>query len=240
MRNLLRAAAEALGNLAEKAHAWADRADDWASGLQPDGAAAPAFAGVDLVGIDFSTSIQRVANHVIHGWDRYRRQVAGLRRDHGIWVFGVNALPFPLTPRPLLPHQLPDLSIEHFCPRGHGRGLVEYGSAFYDYFFMALGRAEELGWIDAGYPVTVSLLCDGLPNGGVYRAGDVRPLLDEARGCGVRFKVAAFALFKYRHAMLQFRESLGLTPEELEIAWYDTGGPDEKTIHGSFASLSHF
>jgi hypothetical protein len=116
---------------------------------------------------------------------------------------------------------------------------VEYGSAFYDYFFGALGRAQELGWIDRGLPVTVALLCDGLPNGGSYRAADVRPLVEEARASGVRFKVAGFVLRKYRSAVQQFRESLGLTREELEMAWYDTGTPDEQTIHSSFLSLSH-
>src|SRR5438876_417948 len=91
MQNLLRAAANALANLAEKAHQWAD----WAAGTDP-GEPSQTFTGVDIVGIDFSTSIQKVACHVIRGWERYRRQVEAVRPDHGIWAFGVNAIPFPL------------------------------------------------------------------------------------------------------------------------------------------------
>src|SRR5262245_28713186 len=138
MQNLLRAAAEALANLAEKAHQWAD----WVAGFGPGGAA-HGFAGVDLVGIDFSTSIQRVARHVIRGWERYRRQVDALRGDHGVWAFGVNALPFPLTRGPVPPRLLPRFREEHFQRRGCGQGLIEYGSAFYDYLFTALAHAKE-------------------------------------------------------------------------------------------------
>jgi hypothetical protein len=89
-------------------------------------------------------------------------------------------------------------------------------------------------------PLTISLLCDGWPNGGVYRASDVRPLLEEARARGVRFKVVGFVLRKYGAAMLQFRESLGLTREELEVAWYDEGMPDDMMVSSGFDSLSRF
>jgi hypothetical protein len=242
MQNVLRAAADALADLAERAHGWADRADGWAAALDSAGAEAPAFAGLDLVGIDFSTSIQAVASHVIHGWDRYRRQAEALRADRGVWAFGVNAVVFPLTRGPVPPRWLPALRAEHFRRRGDGRGLVEYGSAFYDYFAVALGHARDWAAPDEGRglpgPVTVGLLCDGLPNGGAYRSGDVRPLVAAARARGVRFKVAGFVRREYRAAMRQFRDSLGLTAEELEIAWYDTGAPDEPTIDSGFLSLS--
>jgi hypothetical protein len=239
MQNLLRAAAEALANLAERAHQWAD---DWAdSDLRRS---VHEFAGVDFVGIDFSTSIQPVASHVIRGWDRYRCQVATLRPDHGVWAFGVNAVPFPLTRWPVSPERLPSFSASQFQRRGHGPGLIEYGSAFYDYFLVALGQVQEMGVFAEGgrahVPITISLLCDGLPNGGVYRASDVRPLLEEARSRGVRFKLVGFALRKYRDAMRQFRESLGLTREELEVAWYEEGALDEKTISSGFDLLSRF
>jgi hypothetical protein len=239
MHNLLRAAAEALARLAERAHQWAD---DHA-GSDP-GRSAQEFAGVDFVGIDFSTSIQKVASHVIRGWDRYRYQVNAVHPDHGVWVFGVNAAPFPLTRQPVPTAHLPAFTEAQFQHRGHDRGLIEYGSAFYDYFLVALGHVGELGVFAegarAGVPITVSLLCDGLPNGGAYRASDVRPLLEEARNRGVRFKLVGFALLEYRDAMRQFRDSLGLMREELEVAWYEEGTPDEKTISRSFDSLSRF
>jgi hypothetical protein len=199
---------------------------------------------VDLVGIDFSTSIQRVASHAIRGWDRYRCQVLALRPDHGVWAFGVNAVPFPLTRWPVPPGRLPSFSEAQFQRRGHGPGLVEYGSAFYDYLLVALGQVQEMGVFAedgrAHVPITISLLCDDLPNGGTYRASDVRPLLEEARARGVRFKLVGFALLKYRDAMRQFQESLGLTREELEVAWYHEGTPDEKTISSGFDLLSRF
>jgi hypothetical protein len=239
MHNLLRTAAEALAKLAEKANQWAD---DWAAGGDPDGAAHE-FVGVDFVGIDFSTSIRHVAFPVIRGWDRYRHQMATFHPDHGVWAFGVNAFPFPLTRQPVFPHRLPSLRAEHFERRGHGAGLIEYGSAFYDYFLLVLGHAQTFGAFDEGHPapvpITISLLCDGWPNEGAYRASDVRPLLEEARACGVRFKVAGFALRKYRVAMQQFGQSLGLTREELEVRWYEEGTPDEHTISSSFDLLSH-
>src|SRR5437868_5355872 len=121
MRNVLRAAAEALAHLAEKAHQLADWSDELA---------ADEFAGVDIVGIDFSTSIQRIAGHIIHGWDRYRASVNALHHDHAVWAFGVNAIPFPLTRRPVPPGRLPGFRPEQFQRRGHGPGLIEYGSAF--------------------------------------------------------------------------------------------------------------
>jgi hypothetical protein len=234
MQNLLRAAANALAHLAEKAHQLADRADN---GVERE------FAGVDFVGIDFSTSICRVSRHVIHGWDRYRHQVEVLRPDHGVWAFGVNAAPFPLTRGPVAPRRLPSFRNEHFRRRGHGEGLVEYGSAFYDFFFVALRSAGELAQAESGgpvVPITIALLCDGLPNGGSYRAEDIRPLLEEARSRGIHFKVAGFVLRKYQPYMSYFAESLGLSGEELEVAWYDTEEPDQLSIHSGFASLSHF
>jgi hypothetical protein len=235
MLNLLRAAAEALGRLAEKAHRCAVWADDWA---------AHDLVGVDIVGIDFSTSIQRVASHVIRGWDRFRSQVQVLRPDHGVWPFGVNSIPFPLTRRPVPPDLLPSFRAEHFRRRGDGPGLIEYGSAFFDYFAVALGHAQELAAFDedrrAPLAITISLLCDGLPNGGAYRAGDVQPLLEGARARGVRFKLVGFSLRKYRGEMRRFLESLGLTREEVEVAWYDEGTPDERTIASGFDLLSHF
>jgi hypothetical protein len=238
MHNLLRAAAAALANLAERAHLWAD---EWESAVP---AGPRDFAGVDIVGIDFSTSIQRAAAHVIHGWDRYRDQVQALKPDHGVWVMGVNAVPFPLTRGPVLPRELPCFRAEQFQRRGQGRGLIEYGSAFYDYFMVALGHAQDLGVFDEGLPapvpITMALLCDGAPNGGVYRAADVRPLVDEARARGVRFKLMGFTLREYRDHMRQFCESLGLTREEIEVAWYDDGGPDEQTVHSFFDLLSRF
>jgi hypothetical protein len=111
-------------------------------------------------------------------------------------VFGVNAIPFPLTRRPVPPRRLPSFRAEHFQQRGDGAGLIEYGSAFHDYLLVALGYAQQLGVFDNGaapLPVTIALLCDGWPNGGTYRASDVRPLLDEARARGVRLKLVAFA-----------------------------------------------
>jgi hypothetical protein len=227
--------AEALADLAERAHQWADRTDDRAMRQ---------FAGVDVVGIDFSTSIQRIARHVIGGWDRYRALASALRHDHGVWPFGVNCIPFPLTRLPVSPGLLPSFREEHFRRRGEGPGLVECGSAFYDYLFVALGHAEQLAALGEGRrappQVTISLLCDGWPNGGIYRAGDVRPLMEEARVRGVRFKLVGLSLRKHRGAMEQFRESLGLTGEELEVAWYDDGVPDGHTIASGFDLLSRF
>lgn len=104
MQNLLRTAAEALANLADKAHHWAA---DWARD-NPDSAATE-FAGVDFVGIDFSTSIQQVAYPVIRGWDRYCQQRAAFHPDHSVWAFGVNSIPFPLTHQPVPPLRLPSL-----------------------------------------------------------------------------------------------------------------------------------
>jgi hypothetical protein len=236
MQNLLRAAANALANLAEKAHQWAD----WAEGLGPADSARE-FAGVDLVGVDFSTSIQKVASHVIRGWERFRRQADAFGGGRGVWAFGVNAVPFPLTGGPVPPRRLPSFCAEHFERRGYGRGLIEYGSAFYDYFLVALGYAQELGAFDQGraaVPLTISLLCDSWPNGGAYRAGDVRPLVEAARARGVRFRLVGFALRRHRGALRRFPESLGLTREELEFAWYDEGLPDEQTVESSFDSLA--
>jgi hypothetical protein len=239
MQNLLRAAAEALANLSEKAHQWAD---SWAA--RAPGSETYPFAGVDFVGIDFSTSIQAVAPHVIRGWDRYRQQVESLRPDNGVWVFGVNAISFPLTARPLLPRLLPGFRAAQFQRRGNGPGLIEYGSAFYDYFLMALGHAQQLGTFDDDrqfpMPITISLLCDGFPNGGLYRASDVRPLMEVARAHGVRFKLVGFTQRQYRAQVRQFQASLGLAREELEIVWYDEGAFDEQTIGSGFDSLSHF
>jgi hypothetical protein len=242
MQNLLRAAAQGLANLAEKVHQWADQADHWRAATDPS-EVAHQFAGVDFVGIDFSTSIQRVASHVIRGWDRYCTQVEILRPDHGVWAFGVNAVPFLFNRGPVSPRNLPRFRMEHFQRRGSGPGLIERGSAFYDYFHVALAYAQELSGSgesrDGPRPITIALLCDGWPNGGTYRACDIRPLLEEARVRGVRFKLVGIALRKYRGAMRQFRDSLGLTSEEVEVAWYDEGIPDEQTVASGFDSLSH-
>jgi hypothetical protein len=236
MLNLMRALAEALAGLAEKAHQWADWTDDWTQHQ---------FSGVDVVGIDFSTSIRRIARHVIQGWDRYRAQVSAMRPDHAVWAFGVNSIAFPLTGQPVSPGRLPRLREAQFQRRGEGGpGLVEYGSAFYDYFSVALGHAQRLAAFDADRPAplafTISLLCDGFPNGGTYRACDVRPLMEEARARGVRFKLVGLFLRKHRAAMQQFRDSLGLSREEVEVAWYDDRVPDGRTVASSFDSLSRF
>jgi hypothetical protein len=184
MENLLRTAAKALAGLAEKAHQWADWAGDWEAEGDPR-ETSQHFAGVDIVGLDFSTSIRQVASHVIHGWDNHRYQLSRFRSDHGVWAFGVNAMPFPLTRGPASPGLLPGFHLEHFQRRGHGRGMIEYGSAFYDYFLVALGYAQQLGVFDperpAPLPITISLLCDGYPNGGMYRASDVQRLVEQAR-----------------------------------------------------------
>ena len=176
IQKLLRGAAARLASLA-------DQVDDLQPETDPDWSA-KSFAGIDFVGIDFSTSIAPIADHVIRGWDRYRAQMDALRPDHGIWAFGVNSLPFPLTRRPISPAKLPSLRVEHFERRGHGRGLIEIGSAFYDYFRVMLEYAEEMRGLEAGQtgvPITISLLCDGFPNGGLYRADDVRPLVEAAQ-----------------------------------------------------------
>jgi hypothetical protein len=241
MQNLLRGAAEALDNLAEKAHQLADRADNLQAQFDPD-ESAHEFAGVDIVGIDFSTSIVRLARHVIRGWDRYRNQVETLRPDHGIWAFGVNAVPFYLTRKPVPPRLLPRFSQEHFRQRGDGQGLIEYGSAFHDYFFAALQHAQELDAVNQGHqvskPITISLLCDGCPNGGLHSASDVRPLIEEARGRGVRFKLVVFTLLKYWRVMWQLGQSLGLADEELEVLSFDEGVSCEQTIDSGFELLS--
>src|SRR5258706_9527435 len=56
VQNLIRAGAQQVGNLA-------DRADEQANGIDPDWAA-HGFVGMDFVGIDFSTSIESLASHV--------------------------------------------------------------------------------------------------------------------------------------------------------------------------------
>jgi hypothetical protein len=73
MQILLRGAAAALDHPAEKAH---QGADDFQAEFNPD-QAAQAFAGVDIVGIDFSNSIHRVARHVFRAWDHSRRNCGG-------------------------------------------------------------------------------------------------------------------------------------------------------------------
>jgi hypothetical protein len=239
--------AEAMRTLLQAAARWlADRAaevESWAEGIESGGKAAE-FVGLDLVGIDFSTSIQSATHHVIRGWDNYCRQRNLLHPNHGVWPFGVNAIPFPLTPRPVPPQRLPGLCVENFQQRGCGRGLIEYGSAFYDYFLIALAHVHELGIFDEGrqgsLPITITLLCDGCPNGGVYRAEDVRPLIEPARRCGVRFLVVGFVQEKYLGWMLQFRESLGLTREELQVICRHEEIPDGVSIGNSFDFLSRF
>ena len=235
VHNLLRAAAARLAK-------FADQADDWATEVDP-GWAANEFAGVDFVGIDFSTSIVKVADHVIRGWDRYRAQMDALRPNHGVWAFGVNCLPFPLTRRPVPPGKLPSFRLEHFQRQGHGRGLIEIGSAFFDYFRVALEYTQELAGADGGQtavPITISLLCDGFPSGGLFRAEDVRPQVEASRGRGVRFKLVVFVQPKYWRNVRQFTESIGFSRDYLEIVWYDGDLPDGQTMDGSFASLSRF
>jgi hypothetical protein len=230
VQNLLRAAAARLAGLA----------DGPDTGIDPDWAA-HRFAGVDFVGIDFSTSIRSVAEHVIRGWDRYRAQMNALRPDHGVWAFGVNCVPSLLTRRPVPPGQLPSFRHEHFRRQGDGRGLIELGSAFYDYFRVALELAQELTADHVRVPITISLLCDGFPNGGLFRAEDVRPQVEAARSRGVRFKLVVFVRTKYWRRVWQFSESVGIsTSEDLEIVAYDGDVPDGGTMDGSFASLSHF
>lgn len=166
-----------------------------------------------------------------------------LRPDHGIWAFGVNSLPFPLTRRPISPAKLPSLRVEHFERRGHGRGLIEIGSAFYDYFRVMLEYAEEMRGLEAGQtgvPITISLLCDGFPNGGLYRADDVRPLVEAARTRGIRFKLVVFLRRKHWHSIRKFSESIGLAADDLETVCYEGDVPDGQTMDGSFACLSHF
>ena len=141
------------------------------------------------------------------------------------------------------PWRLPSFHSGHFQPRGIGEGLIVYGSAFYDYILMALGHAQEMGIFDdeqEPLPITISLLCDGFPNGGVHRASDVRPLLEAARARGVRFKLVGFTLRRYRDQMRHFRDSLGIGREDMEMAWYDAGLPDEQTVGSGFDLLSHF
>lgn len=211
-------------------------------GKSPGGWSPRDFRGIDIVGIDFSTSIQQVAGHVIRGWDRYRQQVDCHRHGQGIWVFGVNALPFPLTQQPVPTWQLPRLQHPHFQRRGHGPGLIEYGSAFYDYFVLALAHAQEVSaWSKRNrpkMPITVSLLCDGFPNGGTYRASDVRPQFEEARARGIRIRVVAFVPRCYRQNLQMFQDALGLMDDELEVGWYDEGSLDGDTIDSGFMSLS--
>jgi hypothetical protein len=144
MEQLLRGAAEALNGLAEKANRWADWAGDRPRWVDPSGEPRE-FAGIDIVGLDFSTSIRRVARHVITGWQLYRTQVASLQPDHGVWVFGVNAGTFPITDHPVPPDRLPRFGGEHFQYRGFGCGLIETGSAFYDYLQVALKHARRFG-----------------------------------------------------------------------------------------------
>jgi len=234
VQNLLRAAADRLASIA-------DQANDWVTGVDPEWASHE-FAGLDIVGIDFSTSIMQVAAHVIRDWDRYRTQVEALRADHGVWAFGVNCVPFPMTRRPVSPSKLPRFRDVHFQRHGHGRGLIEVGSAFYDYFRVALEYAQEMAREREGrVPVTISLLCDGFPNGGLFRAEDVRPEVEAAHERGVRFKLVVFVQTRYWRNVSQFTESIGLSiSEELEVVSYDGAVPDGHTMDGSFASLSHF
>jgi len=235
VQNLLRAAAQQLANLAE-------RDEQRESGIDPDWTAHD-FAGVDFVGIDFSTSIQSLAKHVILGWDRYRAQLDALRPDHGVWAFGVNCLPFPTTRGPVAPSQLPSFCEEHFRRKGDGRGLIEYGSAFYDYFRVAMECSRE--WADAHEsraraPIAISLLCDGFPNGGLFRAEDVRPQIEEARARGVRFKLVVFIGRKHWKTVLRFTQSVGIAGDDLEVVSYESESPNGHTIEQSFECLSSF
>jgi hypothetical protein len=165
-----------------------------------------------------------------------------MRPDHGVRAFGVNAFPFPLTPKPVSPRRLPRFAVEHFQQRGVGRGLIEYGSAFYDYFFVAIGQVQQLGVFDdrADLPVSIALLSDGCPNGGNYRADDVRPLIDAARARGVRFRLIVINQSKYWGNIRQFSESLGLAREDVEIIWDDGATPSCASVTSAFEMLSGF
>ena len=59
MRNLLRAAAEALANLSEKAHEWADRAEYWDAGV--DGSEAAVGSAKEVVRVKVSVRRDGVA-----------------------------------------------------------------------------------------------------------------------------------------------------------------------------------
>jgi hypothetical protein len=165
-----------------------------------------------------------------------------LRPNHGIRAFGVNALPFPLTPRPVSARRLPRFAWEHFRPRGYGRGLIEYGSAFYDYFFVAIGQVQQLGVFDnqVDLPVSIALLSDGFPNGGSYRADEVRPLIEAARARGVRFRLIVIGHPKYRGNIQHFSESLGLARDDVEIIWDNGSTPSGESMGSAFELLSSY
>jgi hypothetical protein len=86
-------------------------------------------------------------------------------------------------------------------------------------------------------PITISLLCDGMPNGGVCRASDVRPLIEEARAGGPGQTGGVYAA-QYWRAMWQFGQSRGLTDEELEVLSFDKGSSYEDTTGSGFDLLS--
>ena len=71
-------------------------------------------------------------------------------------------------------------------------------------------------------------------------AGDVQPLVEQARARGVRFKLVAIMQPAYRSAMTAFRESLGLTQDEVEVVWYEENLPEAITIASGFESLTCF
>jgi hypothetical protein len=237
MAPVFQCVADVLGGLTEAAKRWADVANDLRA---PVNLAGDDFAGLNLVGIDLSTSIRWVAPHLITGLGLWRQQEEAMRPDHGVWMFGVNALTFPLTHQPVRPGQLPRLGADHFQLRGFGAGLIQSGSAFYDYLMNALGYARQFGAFDPHppLPVTISLLCDGAPNGGGYGPADVRPLMDEARVRGVMFRVVGFVLYKYREWMDRFVNSLGLGPNDMQITYCETV-PDREVVLGTCCGLSY-
>jgi hypothetical protein len=155
-------------------------------------------------------------------------------------AFGVSAVPFPLTRRPVPPRQLPNFHSGHFQPRGFGPGLVERGSAFYDYFFVAIGQAQQLGVFDdnSELPVSISLLSDGLPNGGRYGPADVRPLLEAARVRGVRIRLVVIGQPKYWEYIWQFSEQLGIARSEMEVIWDHGTVPAPQSISDGFELLT--
>ena len=87
--------------------------------------------------------------------------------------------------------------------------------------------------------MTISLLCDGYPNGGVYRSSDVRPLLEEARAWGVRFRWRGSP-----HAVIgppcTSWATAGADPRGAGCCWHDEGPADEGSIHSSFDLLSRW
>jgi len=119
--------------------------------------------------------------------------------------------------------------------------MVEYGSAFCDYFFMAIGQVQQWGAFDGESiptPITISLLSDGLPNGGQYHADEVRPLIAAARSRGVRFKLVVIGQPQYWSNIWAFSDSLGFARSEMELVWDSGTVPAPQSIGTGFELLS--